>query len=31
MHLFNPKCKKPHWHVKDGQLQLETPDKKHKI
>lgn len=29
MHLFNAKCKSPHWHVKDGQLQLETPDKKH--
>jgi hypothetical protein len=24
-HLFNPKCKNNHWHIKEGQLILATP------
>ena len=27
--MFNTKCKSAHWHIKDGQLFLETADKKH--
>lgn len=29
MHLFNAKCKKPHWFVLEGKLMLETAEEKH--
>lgn len=29
MHLFNAKCKKPHWFVLEGKLMLETAEQKH--
>jgi len=29
MHLFNAKCKKPHWFVLKGKLMLETAEEKH--